>query len=270
MPKIEKSLVILDAVTRGGSNGYVKVDPRSMLLVTVIYLCIMLGVPTMNIDILLWYALYPIIASPLFGLTFLSVFLQSLIVLPLVFLLGAFNPIVDKTIVASYDGYAITRGWLLFIGIIVRGLLSMQALLILIRTIGFNGIVRAMARLGVPKFLATQLLMVFRYIRVLIEEALTMKSARDARSFGNKHLSIKMWGVLIGQLFLRSVNRAERVHNAMLARGFSGEIPLDYSLATDGRESYYNWNWTSTLFLVGWSLLFIFLRLFNLSLLFAR
>lgn len=262
MPKIDKSLTVLDAVTTGGSEGYLKVDPRALLLVTVVYLCFMLGVPTMHVDVLLWYALYPIIAAPLFGLTYGSVFLQSLIVLPLVLLLGIFNPIIDKTMVATHQGVVITRGWLLFIGIVVRGLLSMQALLILIRSIGFIGIVRAMGRLGVPRFLVTQLMMVFRYIRVLIEEGLTMKAARDARSYGSKHLSIGLWGVLVGQLFLRSVDRAERVHRAMLARGFTGEIPIGYSPPT-------LWNWSSTIYLVAWSVLFLFLRLFNLSLLFV-
>lgn len=263
MPKIEKSLIILDSMTTGGARGYFQVDPRSLLLVTVIYLCFMLGVPSLHIDILLWYAVYPIIAAPLLGLGYGSIFLQSLIVLPLVLLLGAFNPILDKTVIATHGNLNITQGWLMFFGIIIRGLLSMQALLILIRSIGFVGIVRAASRLGVPRFLVTQLLMVFRYIRVLIEEGLTMKSARDARSYGNKHLKIKMWGVLIGQLFLRSVDRAERVHRAMLARGFTGEMPFEYSEQP-------KWNWSATIYLVAWSIVFLFLRLFNLSLLFVK
>lgn len=262
MPKIEKSLLILDNVTNGGAEGYLKIDPRAKVLVTVNFLCFMLGVPTMHIDVLLWFALYPIIVAPLCGLSYASIFLQSLIVLPLVLLLGIFNPIVDKTLVATHEGFTITRGWLLFWGIVIRGLLSMQALLILIRSIGFVGIVKSLAKLWVPGFIVTQLMMVFRYIRVLIEEGLTMKAARDARSFGNKHLSIKLWGVLIGQLFLRSVDRAERVHRAMMARGFTGDMQFNYDFAS-------RWTWSSTAFLVVWSLLFLLLRLFNFSLLFV-
>lgn len=262
MPKIDKSLMILDAVSTGGRDSIFRVDPRAQLLVTVAYLCLMLSIPTTHIDILLWFALYPILASPLFGLSYSSVFLQSLIVLPLVVLLGVFNPIFDRTPVATFNGYEITQGWLMFIGIVIRGLLSMQALLILIRSIGFIGIVRSMGRLGVPKFLTTQLLMVFRYIRVLIEEAASMKAARDARSFGVRHLSIKMWGVLIGQLFLRSVDRAERVHRAMLARGFSGDIPFNFNDNS-------SWQWSSTAYLLVWVSVFVVLRLFNFSLLFV-
>lgn len=263
MPKIEKSLLILDKVTTGGVQGWVSVDPRAFLLVTVIYLCFMLGVPTLHLDILLWFAIYPIVAAPLFGLSYASVFLQSLIVLPLVVVLAIFNPIVDKTPVAPFGNFVITEGWLLFFSVVVRGLLSMQALLILIRSIGFVGIVRAMGRLYVPNFLITQLMMVFRYIRVLIEEGLTMKNARASRSFGTKHLSIKLWGVLIGQLFLRSIDRAERIHKAMLARGFEGELNFNY-------VGFTRWGWGSTVYLVGWSIVFLLLRLFNLSLLFVK
>lgn len=262
MPKIEKSLILLDAVAEGNSEGAVSVDPRASVIVTVVFLGVMLSVQTTHIDLLLWFALYPIIASPMFGKTYSSIFLQSLIVLPIVLLIGLFNPIFNKTPVATAFGFDITEGWLMFIGIILRGLLSMQALLILIRSIGFIGIVRALGRLGVPKFLTTQLLMVFRYIKVLIEEGLTMKAARDARSFGRKKLPVKLWGVMIGQLFLRSVDRAERVHRAMLSRGFSGEIPVNVS-------AYSRWNTNSTLYLTGWTAVFIFLRLYNLSLLFV-
>lgn len=263
MSKVEKSLIILDSVTTGGSRGYIDVDPRAMLLVTVAYLCLMLSVPSTHIDLLLWYALYPIVTAPLLGQKYSMILLQSLIVLPLVLILGIFNPIVDKTPVVAIEGITITNGWLLFFGVIVRGLLSMQALLILIHYIGFIGIVRGLGKLAVPKFLLTQLLMVFRYIRVLIEEGMTMKKARDSRSFGRKHLSLRMWGVLVGQLFLRSVDRAERVHRAMLSRGFTGEMPLDY-----GGDSV--WTWSSTAFLAGWVVVFVILRLFNLSLLFVR
>lgn len=264
MAKADKSLVVLDSVAAGGSNAILQIDPRALVLVTLIYLAMILAVETTHIDILLWYLLYPILAAPLFGLTYSSIFLQSLIVLPLILLLGIFSPIVDHTPVATTGGLVITRGWLLFFGILIRGLLSMQALLILIRRIGFIGIVRALSQMGLPRFLATQLMMVFRYIRVLIEEALTMKKARDARGYGNKNLSLKLWGVLVGQLFLRSLERAERVHQAMLARGFTGAMPLNYGFDSTG------WNWNSTLFLVGCSLAFLFLRLFNLSLLFVK
>ena len=77
----------------------------------------------------------------------------------------------------------------------------------------------------------------YRYIFVLFDEALRMIRAHSLRSF-RAYPNIRILGSLIGQLLLRSLNRAERIHNAMIARGFDGEIrimktlkmqPLDYS-----------------------------------------
>lgn len=263
MSKIEKALIVLDKVETGEAVGYFRVDCRALLIVTIAYLAIMLSVHIEHIDILLWFAVYPIIVSPLLGISYAKIFLQSLIVLPIVLLIAVFNPIIDRTPVIVVGDFSISNGWLSFWGIILRGLFSMQALLIMIHSVGFTGMVRGMEKLGVPKFLTTQLLMVFRYIKVLIEEGMVMKFAREARSFGKKHLSLKNWGVLTGQLFIRSYDRAERVNRAMLSRGFSGYIPT-YSV------SCLHWKVSDTLFVVVNILAFIFLRLFNLSLLFVQ
>lgn len=263
MSKLEKTLIVLDTVELGNANPAVRIGNRALLIVTVIYLALMLGVQVEYIDKLLWFAIYPIVCAPLFGLRFSGIFLQSLIVLPLVLLIAMFNPIIDHTPAIIVGGTVISNGWLSFTGIILRGLLSMQALLILIRSGGFIGMVRSMERLGIPKFLTTQLLMVFRYIKVLVEEVMTMNYAREARGFGRRHLSLKMWGVMIGELFIRSFDRAERVHRSMLARGFDGSIPV-YETRN------IKWSVGDTVFIISWTVVFIFLRVFNLSQLFVR
>lgn len=229
-----------------------------MLLVTLLYLCLMLSVPVADLDVLLWFGIYPIVAAPLTGNSFLRIFLKSLWVLPFVVLVAVFNPIEDRVTAFEAYGVAVSRGWITFISILVRGLFAMQALLLIISSIGFIGLVRSLRRLGVPAFLTTQLLMVFRYMSVLLEEALTMKRARDARSYGRKHLPLTQWGVLVGQLFLRSVERSERIGKAMMARGFNGSLP-------DFRRYASRWRGKDTLWLTVWSLLFILLRFFNLS-----
>jgi cobalt/nickel transport system permease protein len=52
-----------------------------------------------------------------------------------------------------------------------------------------------------------------------------MATARRARTFGRRGvLSWSLLGGLIGMLFLRTFERAERVHDAMIARGWDGSI----------------------------------------------
>jgi cobalt/nickel transport system permease protein len=96
--------------------------------------------------------------------------------------------------------------------------------LLLIAITSFPGICEALARLKVPRIFVVQLLFLYRYIFVLLEEAMKMLRAREARSFGKKGKEIKTYISLLSVLLLRSVERAERIHQAMLSRGFQGEI----------------------------------------------
>jgi cobalt/nickel transport system permease protein len=69
-----------------------------------------------------------------------------------------------------------------------------------------------------------QLLFLYRYLFVLLEESLRMIRAREARSFGKKGKEMKTFVRLISVLLIRSVERAERIYQAMVSRGFRGEI----------------------------------------------
>lgn len=51
-----------------------------------------------------------------------------------------------------------------------------------------------------------------------------MDRARKSRSYGRKSYGVKMWGTFVGQLLIRTVNRAQRIHSAMVSRGFTGEL----------------------------------------------
>jgi cobalt/nickel transport system permease protein len=58
-----------------------------------------------------------------------------------------------------------------------------------------------------------------------MEEAMRIIRARDMRSFGKRGTGLRVFARLIGILFLRTVDRAERVYYAMLSRGFQGDMP---------------------------------------------
>ena len=71
----------------------------------------------------------------------------------------------------------------------------------------------------------SQLLFLYRYLFVLMEEAMRVVRARDMRSFGKRGAGMRVFVRSVGTLFLRTVERAERIYGAMLARGFRGEVP---------------------------------------------
>ncbi len=163
-----------------------RTDARSKLLVTVVFLVTMLSVPLCRLPELLLFFVFPIVACAMGGLSYGTIFRRSLVVLPFVVFIGVFNLFYDREPVFRIGTLAVTAGWVSFLSIVLRGLLSVQALLVLIGSTGYYGLCRSMQRLGVPAVFTTQLLFVYRYLYVLIEEAAAMQQARDARSFGRR------------------------------------------------------------------------------------
>jgi cobalt/nickel transport system permease protein len=73
----------------------------------------------------------------------------------------------------------------------------------------------------------------YRYLFVLVDEAFRLLRAREARSarlvndgrYGGTVLwRAKVTGSMVGQLFVRSFDRSDKVYNAMLARGYRGQL----------------------------------------------
>ncbi|NTV76320.1 MAG: hypothetical protein HGA66_19220, partial [Holophaga sp.] len=73
--------------------------------------------------------------------------------------------------------------WISFLSILLRFALTTMAALVLIATTSFTGICAALERLGMPDVLATQLLLLYRYLLVLGEETMRMARARALRLF---------------------------------------------------------------------------------------
>jgi cobalt/nickel transport system permease protein len=109
------------------------------------------------------------------------------------------------------------------LSLLARNSLAFLMMLVLSATTPFHRLVTAMRRLGAPRVLASTLQFMYRYLFVLGEELDRMLTARRARSFGRR--GVPGWGMLTGSiamLFLRTFERGERVHSAMIARGWDG------------------------------------------------
>jgi cobalt/nickel transport system permease protein len=111
------------------------------------------------------------------------------------------------------------------LAIVAKDSLAFLATLLLVQVTPFRSLLVAMRRLGVPATLVATLQFMYRYLFVLTEELDRMVQARRARTF--RRSGRLDWGLLtglIGVLFLRSYERGERVHAAMLARGWDGTV----------------------------------------------
>lgn len=200
------------------------VDTRTLLVVTLVYLLCLLSQPLVNPAGLIWWAVYPIVMAPLTGSSYSKLLLKSLYILPIIILIGAFNPVYDSEIVFNVGDIGISRGWLTFAGLIIRGLLAFQALILLIRTSGFMDICAGLQRMGVPKVLTTQLMMLYRFSSVLMEEGLNMHRATISRGYGKKSFPLHLWTRIVGMLLLRTYDRSKRLHQSMISRLYDGEI----------------------------------------------
>jgi cobalt/nickel transport system permease protein len=173
---------------------------------------------------------------------------------PFALLIGIFNPLMDRDILITLGGLDITGGWVSFVSILLRFFLTVGAALVLIAATGFNAVCMGLEKLGTPRVFVVQLMFLYRYIFVLVDEAARMVRARSLRSFGHNGTGLRVFGNMVGQLLLRTMDRAQRIHLAMRCRGFDGQIHLMKRLKIGPREIF---------FTVGWSALFIVMRFYN-------
>jgi cobalt/nickel transport system permease protein len=104
--------------------------------------------------------------------------------------------------------------------------------ILLAATTRLPDILHALRHLKVPAVLVSILAFMYRYLFVLADEAarlLRARAARSARLPGQRGGGALTWrarvaGNMVGQLFVRSLSRSDRVHQAMLARGYRGEL----------------------------------------------
>lgn len=150
---------------------------------------------------------------------------RSLVALPFVAGIGLFNPWFDRApgTIAGYE-ICLSNGWLSFFGMILRGLLAAQAAMLLVLSTGFERLCQGWGALGLPRVLVDQLSMMYRYLFVLVEEAVSLTRGYRARC-GGKRPEMAVWGSMAGQLLARSVRRAHRLYDAMRSRGFNGTLP---------------------------------------------
>ncbi|MGA1722441.1 MAG: cobalt ECF transporter T component CbiQ, partial [Ilumatobacteraceae bacterium] len=111
------------------------------------------------------------------------------------------------------------------------------ASIILSATTSVPEILRALTRLRVPKVLVSIMAFMMRYLDLLVDQLGRMRTSMTARCHDPRWLwQAKPIASSAGALFVRSYERGERVHQAMLSRGFTGTMPDLEEQATPGGD----------------------------------
>jgi cobalt/nickel transport system permease protein len=202
-----------------------RLDPRAKLIATLLFLFTVISFSKYEITALLPFFLYPVLLMTVGEIPFTFIFKKVLLVSPFAIFIGIFNPLLDSGQVVILSGLTISAGWLSFFSILVKFTLTVSTALLLIATTSFPGVCHALRQLGLPSLFVSQLSFLYRYIFVLMEETMRIVRARDMRSYGQRGAGMQIYVRIVGILFIRTIERAERIYYAMLSRGFQGDMP---------------------------------------------
>ena len=244
----------MDTLAAGDSPLH-RLDPRAKLITTLVFIVAVVSFDKYALSALIPFFIYPVVQISAGGLPAGYLLRKVLLVSPFAVLIGIFNPLMDREILFHMGTISISGGWVSFLSILLRFILTVTAALVLIALTGFNAVCMALAKLGVPSPFVVQLMFLYRYLFVLTDEAARMVRAWSLRSFNSRAMSFKTFGSLVGHLLLRTLDRAQRIHLAMCCRGFDGRIRIIRSMKISFKEVGY---------VIGWSVLFIFLRYYNI------
>jgi cobalt/nickel transport system permease protein len=213
-------------------------DARAKILVTLGFIITVVSFDRYTVAALLPLALFPVVMAALGNIPGRVIGRAVLVASPFAVMVGAFNPLFDSKEVLQVAGVGISAGWLSFASVLVRFVMTVSAGLILVASTGFAPLCTGLARLGVPQVLTTQLLLLHRFAGVLAKEAAHMSLARELRANG-RSLPLAVYGPLLGHLLLRALQRAQRVHQAMLSRGFDGQLPCRAGTGWQRRDTWF-------------------------------
>jgi cobalt/nickel transport system permease protein len=217
--------------------------------------------PPWNISAVMPFFFYPAVLMSLSGTSWRSLLVRLCAALPFSLAGGISNLFILKETAFYLGSFPVSFGLLSFVSIMLKTTFTVFAVLILIATTFFVDICRQLTSMGMPKILCLQMVMTYRYIATLIHEAASMFTAYMLRAPRQRGIKMKDMGSFLGQLLLRSFDRADRVYQAMRCRGFGGiyrGAALQPSRPSD---------WVYTIAVCGGM---ICLRFFNLSLFLGR
>jgi cobalt/nickel transport system permease protein len=219
MQKALRELSEMDELAARSSPVH-SLHPAAKLIATIVYILVTLSYGKYDLSGLVPMVLWPILLFQLSGIEVRSCFYKLRIVLPLVMAVGLFNPFFDRAVLLRIGAVPVTGGVVSMVTLMLKGLFCLMASFLLMATTPIDNLCAALRKLHVPKMLVTLLLLTYRYVGVMTEELAVMTDAYHLRAPGQKGIHISAWGSFLGQLLLRSMDRAQDLYASMLLRGY--------------------------------------------------
>jgi cobalt/nickel transport system permease protein len=212
-----------------GNSIIHQLDPRIRVLLTSVYAFVV--ALSYHFSVLITALALSMLLIGISRINLKAVFNRIIWVNAFILLLWVLLPFTFKgDVLASVGAIAVYRpGVVLAAQITLKSYAILLAFIALIATMSFATLGHALYRLRVPEKIVHLLLMTYRYVFVIEQEFLRLVRAAKIRGFrpGTNSNTYRTYSYVIGMLFVRAAARAERVHQAMLCRGFKGKF---YSL----------------------------------------
>ncbi len=175
---------------------------------------------------------------------------RSLVAIP--FLLSAIplifwgpEPLIQWNIAGVFSIPVSLTGTERCLSIMVKAWISILAAILLTGTTDSHALISGFRQLRVPAILISIVELMWRYLYVMVDEVTRLIRARNSRSTvvnhghhagGSVFWRARVTGNMAGSLFLRSIERSERVYAAMLSRGYNGEPVAEQSAVFTKRD----------------------------------
>ncbi|MDR1785855.1 MAG: energy-coupling factor transporter transmembrane protein EcfT [Spirochaetaceae bacterium] len=225
-----------------------------MLAVTLVFVTAVASFPPSHLGGLAGMAFYPAFMVALGGIPLGPLLRRSARALPFALAAALGSAFFGRTPVFALGPFTVTAGMVACVSLVLKALLSVSAVLILSAAASFEGLCAFLAGAGMPRAARLQLALTHRYMAVLTEESAAMTTAYALRSRSGG-IKLRHGGSFLGQLLLRSFDRAGRVYGAMLLRGFDGT----FRAGGEGKK----WTAGDTAFTLGVSLAVAAFRVFE-------
>ena len=213
----------MDELARG-SSPFHRLHPLPKLLAVIFYIAVVLSFPNDRLTGLITMVLFPVLGYAAADIPVSTCFYKLRYVLPLILAVGIWNPLLNRTPAIVLGTLTVSEGMISFLALMLKGTLSLMASFLLVASTGIEKICYALRQLRLPKLLVTMLLITYRYVSLLLSEASAMTDAYRLRAPGQRGIHISAWGSFLGQLLLRSMDRAGALYESMQMRGFTGEF----------------------------------------------
>lgn len=220
----------IDQFALGTSPVHI-IDPRVKITAAAAFI---LAVVLTSDTAVVSYALYTsltVIVLLLSRIPVRYVLLRSLTVLPFSLTVSLFVPfvtdgnVIGNITIAGLNIAVTAEGLARFGALQSRALLCFLATIILVSTTPFGDLMHAAGQFGLPRRLVQVMTFMYRYLFLFIDETSHMLLARRLRApGGGRMLFLKASGGIVGALFVRSLEHAERLYQAMLLRGYNGTL----------------------------------------------